>query len=567
MRNRIRYYSILAIVTLLLLISSFIGCGQSQSQIPQEDSKAGIAQSGEENISSPSTTSIPTDEVVTHFEQGNTYLEQDEYYEAIAEYTKAIELNPNFAEAYANRALASFSQKEYSLAAGNEYGFVIADYEKAIELNPIVNINVVLARAYVYRGDYYFEHALSDLDYEKAIADYTMAMKIDSLIKCRRPHDIYVDMAEDSLTRQKYDEAITYLTKAMELDPQNTEYYNTRLAEAYHGRGVNYYEYSTDREKAIADYTKAIELDPTNTDYYLSRAFVYDEWAYYYYDHGHSSEQRDCTNKAIADYTKVIELEPGVANYYYFRGRCYADNDDYATAITDYSRAIELGELGDLIANVYWARAHAYDNLDNNGGALTDYRKALELSEDEWTKEQILEDIEKLESKYVIPDLAYIRISVGSYTDDADPEADGITLNISFYDSRSEGIIFQGIPVTATINVYGYKYAGSMEGYLFPDMEKRELVYQEQATQDHSVTIGNSQSIVTTRQIYERVTEWEQENNTTLDLSSTETKIPFEDMMIDQNMYYKFGDIEVTVVTPKQGRFQATQSLVRLYTE
>ncbi len=548
---RSKWHLFLLVGLALLLLSFTIGC--SQSQVVETPPPPTLAP---DKLTSTPKSELEKD-YQQHFEQGNVYLNEKQWYEAVAEYTKAIELNPEFAEAYAYRALARFRQLEYNLAAGNEYNFVVADCEKAVELNPLVKLDIALAKAYVRRGDYYFEHALSDPDYDKAIADYTMAMKLDPLIKCRRPHDIYAEMAEDSLIWQKYDESITYFTKAMELDPNNTAYYNTRLAEAYHGRGMNHYEYSTDREKAIADYTQAIELDPTNADYYLSRGFVYDEWAYYYYDHGRSSEQRDCNTKAIADYTKAIELKPEVANLYYFRGRCYADNGDYARAIADYSSAIELGELGDLIANVYWARAHAYDNLDNNEKALTDYRKALELSEDDWTKEQILKDIEKLESKYVIKDLAYIKISAGGYTDDADPESDGISLRITFYDSKSEGIIFQGIPVTVTIKLYGYKYI-YIAGSSFPDMEKRELVYQEQTTLDHSIG-----GLVTSKQLY----EWEQEHNTTLDLSSTEIKIPFENMMVDQSKYYQYGTIEVTIATPKQGSFQAMQDLVRLYPE
>ena len=39
-----------------------------------------------------------------HFKQGVTLLEEKRYDEAIAEFTKAIELNPQDAEAYYNRA-------------------------------------------------------------------------------------------------------------------------------------------------------------------------------------------------------------------------------------------------------------------------------------------------------------------------------------------------------------------------------------------------------------------------------------------------------------------------------
>ena len=51
-----------------------------------------------------------------------------QYKEAIADYDKAIELNPKDAKAYYNRGNAKHQLKQYKEA--------IADYDKAIELNP-----------------------------------------------------------------------------------------------------------------------------------------------------------------------------------------------------------------------------------------------------------------------------------------------------------------------------------------------------------------------------------------------------------------------------------------------
>jgi len=521
-------FSPLLVGLVLLLLSFTIGCGQSQSEIPQEGSKAGLAQSGAETTPPPSTTPTPDttptpaprDESKVHFEQGNIYLEQEEWYDAIYEYTQAIELNPEFAEAYANRGAALLGRLKYDLSAGNEsnYNHAIADCEKAIELNPLVKLKVTLAEAYVQRGYYYFSRE----KYDEAIADYTKAIELDPLvIECQRLLDIYWRVGLDHLEDHDYDKAIIYYTKAIELDCGDSEYFHRQLAEAYYGRGMNHYEYSTDREKAIADYTRAIELDPTNANYYLSRAGVYDEWAYYYYDHGRSSEQRDSNNKAIADYTKVIELKPEVANFYYFRGRCYADNGDYTRAIADYSRAIELGELGDLIANVYWGRASAHENLGNNEKALTDYRKALELSEDDWTKEQILKDIEKLEAKYVIKDLAYIKASTWSYSDDADPEYEGVRILVSYYNSKSETIIPKDVSVEVTLELYWYTN--------FPH------IYKEKVTIDYTGALT--------------------------ELTKEVIRIPFEGIQERPSGCTRGPILILTVNTPNQGNFEVQDTI------
>ena len=63
-----------------------------------------------------------------YFNSGYDKAQVKDYYGAIADYTKAIELNPNDADAYYNRGNSKRNLKDY-------YGG-IADYTKAIELNP-----------------------------------------------------------------------------------------------------------------------------------------------------------------------------------------------------------------------------------------------------------------------------------------------------------------------------------------------------------------------------------------------------------------------------------------------
>ena len=69
------------------------------------------------------------------------YYKKGELDKAIANYTKAIELQPDYAEAYYNRGLAYRNKATFDKA--------IADYDKAIALKPD------FAEAYNNRGSAY----------------------------------------------------------------------------------------------------------------------------------------------------------------------------------------------------------------------------------------------------------------------------------------------------------------------------------------------------------------------------------------------------------------------------
>ena len=63
-----------------------------------------------------------------YYNRGIKKYDRGDYYGAISDYTKAIEINPRDADAYYNRALAKDDLKDI-------YG-AIADYTKSIEISP-----------------------------------------------------------------------------------------------------------------------------------------------------------------------------------------------------------------------------------------------------------------------------------------------------------------------------------------------------------------------------------------------------------------------------------------------
>ena len=152
-----------------------------------------------------------------------------------------------------------------------------------------------------------------------------------------------------------YDFAIKDYTKAIELKPEFTIYYN---------RGNTYYE-KGDYDRAIEDYTKAIELNPIFANVYINRGNVYSDIGDY--------------DRAIKDHTKAIELNPNSANAYNNRGVAYGEKDDADFAIENYTKAIELNPNHDV---AYYNRGIVWLHLQKWNKAKADLTTAKRLGMD-----------------------------------------------------------------------------------------------------------------------------------------------------------------------------------------
>jgi tetratricopeptide (TPR) repeat protein len=92
--------------------------------------------------------------------RGNVYANQEKWNLAVADYTQVIRLNPNHAKAYNLRGIVYDNQQKWDLAVG--------DYTQAIRLNPNY------AEAYNLRGFVYYK--LGDIN--KARQDFQRAAQL-----------------------------------------------------------------------------------------------------------------------------------------------------------------------------------------------------------------------------------------------------------------------------------------------------------------------------------------------------------------------------------------------------
>ncbi len=141
-----------------------------------------------------------------YFSRGNDYLEKEMYDEAIAEFNKAVQINPKFSSAYNNRCDTYRIKKQYQEA--------ISDCTKAIELKPD------FADAYYNRGLAYDYSG----QYDKAILDYTKAIELNP-----KEHKAYNNRGVIYSNKKKLDDkAISDYTKAIEINPNYTLAYANR---------------------------------------------------------------------------------------------------------------------------------------------------------------------------------------------------------------------------------------------------------------------------------------------------------------------------------------------------
>ncbi|GJL79895.1 MAG: hypothetical protein NPINA01_28840 [Nitrospinaceae bacterium] len=148
--------------------------------------------------------------------RGISYFKNSQYDQAIADYSKAISLKPDYAEAHHNRGLAYEYQQEYDQALSN--------FDEAINLNP------EFSHAYVSRGSLFETLGRND----QAIAEYDRAIALD-------PNNVtaYISRGQFYWNIKQYDLALKNFDSAIARNPLGYSPYIQRgYANFYLGRNI-----------------------------------------------------------------------------------------------------------------------------------------------------------------------------------------------------------------------------------------------------------------------------------------------------------------------------------------
>ena len=261
--------------------------------------------------------------------------------------TKAIELDPTAAEAWAVRAACRSLNKDYDGA--------LEDAARAIALDPNC-YEAIYARAVVE----------SNRRQPEGITDATRMIEL-------KPDDArgYQIRAAAHWNVHDLAGAVKDATRAIELAPATAESWLVR-AEARVNLGQN--------AEGIADATKGIELAPANPHGWHARA-------------GGRFHQDDFAG-AIEDESRAIALDPRNNECWILRAYARQLTDDDKGSSEDASRAIELDPMD---ARAWTVRAHARLKLKDREGATSDFRRFLDLDPNGPSSEEAREQLSKLE--------------------------------------------------------------------------------------------------------------------------------------------------------------------------
>jgi tetratricopeptide (TPR) repeat protein len=233
---------------------------------------------------------------------GVAYLERGELSLAGRQFERAIQLNPDYTEAYAYLGHVQGQLGQYEAGWDN--------LEKAVTLEP----DSVLAHYFL--GVTYRSLGM----WKEARMRFWRAVNLDPTNAA-----LCVDLAQAYLEEHDYVAAEGWFRAAVQREPEDPRF-QVILAQFY----VDHV-YKAE-EEGLAAALRVVELDPES-------AMAHDVLGWAYHLTGHWREARTHLRRALA-------LDPDLARAHYHLGALYAARGDVEGALREYQRAIDLDSEG-----------------------------------------------------------------------------------------------------------------------------------------------------------------------------------------------------------------------------
>jgi len=306
-------------------------------------------------------------EAEEHFKRGVGYFETRLIDKAIAEFKKALPLfkedqKQMKAETYVTLANA-YNRKGIHKAA-------ITACKKAIEINPD------LANAHYNLGFAYREEGNDKLAKQKfALYDELLKQEGEYIEIPEKPtsEDIekYITLGDNFFKEGKLDESIAEYKKALEIKPRDDIL--NKLGQAHQQKRLA--GKSEEQPAKIDTFTSKKTLDEMprlETEQELSIEELYDRGISYY--------DKGMIDKAIEEFKEVLELDPEDVETHHHLGNAYADKEMFDEAISIYKKIVEKNPE---FIDVYLSLGTLYLDMDMVDEAISLCKQAISANPDD----------------------------------------------------------------------------------------------------------------------------------------------------------------------------------------
>ena len=279
---------------------------------------------------------------------GYNLYDKKDYGQAILYFEDAINLNDKEASAYFGYAMANQKMGCTDLA--------LSSYEKALELAP-ENIEYKTALD-TFREEYKIslENDLQDeVEEMKKEEELTLNEPVFKII----PPLADVEQKTETKPQQNQDETLAFLIKKGDESFKNQKY-----------------------DEAISFYTKAVVFNPSDKIVMLKLANIY--------------KLQGNNDKAIGFYDKIIALDADCKEAYFNKGLVYANNKNYDEAIKCFEKVVEIAPNYHY---AYYSLALTYELKDMPQKAIEYYCLYTGLESDEKMINIVNDKIRQLEDK------------------------------------------------------------------------------------------------------------------------------------------------------------------------
>lgn len=451
---------------------------------------------------------------------GKDFVASGNYDDAIEQFTKLIDEDPEYTEAYLARADAyekagkkaeaasdykratAFEDKDETIFynAGRLY-YELEEYKEAIPmLSKVTALDKKHLNAYKYKMESYialeqYEKALKEsnelIDLKETAANYARRGFIQAQLEnynqaetdfrksleLGKSLDTYVALADVLFKAKKYDPSLVACNQALGIDSKSKEALWIRS---------KIYKEKIDYPNAINDLSKMIIFAPDDMKAFFARGKFYQEF------NQHQS--------AINDFSKVISNEPDNALAYFYRAKSNEEITQYENAIKDYKKYAELTDDNDAEAKerLQIVTERLYElNRENSKPVLT----FIEPLERQSGSINIVEDAEEVTIKGQITDqsdIQYAKINGVEVTFDEEAENNEFTVTLDVEDQESISVAIADVYNNVLATNYELRrteintpeisliapYASST-GEIYLDVDNRKL-YIEGKVEDES---------------------------------------------------------------------------------